>query len=545
MAKAILRIAKLKTFGNIGSSGAHVERSRDTPNADAARTHLNEVLVGSGFVMDDVKSALPEKYRKNAVLAVENLLTASPDFFRGLDDAAIKKWADESVRSMQKFWGKDNVVSATLHLDEETPHIHLFAIPKMENKHGDMALNCREFIGTRGKLRDMQTHYADSMKQFGLERGIEGSTRKHVPMKKLRGEADSILQPRVHNLDVIVKEKTVLGKRVVIESINDDIVRAKDAKELREIAHSHVLDRDINKQAKHNLSSLRSQDLLEVAHKLGYEKSDKEKNVYYTQAGKIAITGQKFYDFSNGKGGGGAIDFVMHTEDCDFNRACSILGDVIGIEAASTEIVLHSQSTAKKLASKPVALVKPNVSTDPSHKQGLIDYLHKQRCISMPTISKWINKGWVYASKFADTWQAVFTGENGYFRKNPATDFSGWVRGSEAEPKVYIEADSIAICESHIDAMSLHDKRPDLGICFVNGKGGAELGIREVLRRGKKPVLALDNESGTIEQMEALAKKYECGVLLSDYKDWNDDLTHAVDNGIHEPYEYNPYAPKP
>ena len=81
MSYAILRTEKLKTMGNIAASLSHNYRNRPTPNADPYRTVNNEHdLKTAGQVMDGIKNRLPEKTRKNAVLAIEYLITASPEW---------------------------------------------------------------------------------------------------------------------------------------------------------------------------------------------------------------------------------------------------------------------------------------------------------------------------------------------------------------------------------------------------------------------------------------------------------------------------------
>jgi hypothetical protein len=85
MAFAIIRTAKLKTAGNLGGLNNHLERKMEVPNADADLSHLNQRRVGSGDLARDVTHRLQaagiEKPRKNAVLAIEHLMTASPEAF--------------------------------------------------------------------------------------------------------------------------------------------------------------------------------------------------------------------------------------------------------------------------------------------------------------------------------------------------------------------------------------------------------------------------------------------------------------------------------
>lgn len=81
----VLRIQKLKTWGDIAGAGKHNQRERETPNADTARTTANQHLVGTPGMdnVANVKKAIEiQRGRKNAVLGVEMLLSASPAYFR-------------------------------------------------------------------------------------------------------------------------------------------------------------------------------------------------------------------------------------------------------------------------------------------------------------------------------------------------------------------------------------------------------------------------------------------------------------------------------
>ena len=81
MSFAIYRTAKLKSMGEIGGSLSHTYRTRNTPNADESRIHLNEhSLETYNSCFDALKNAIPEKRRSNAVLCIEHLITASPDW---------------------------------------------------------------------------------------------------------------------------------------------------------------------------------------------------------------------------------------------------------------------------------------------------------------------------------------------------------------------------------------------------------------------------------------------------------------------------------
>ena len=81
MSFAILRIQKLKSFADVGGSLSHNYRNRETLNADSDRTHLNEhELDTNEKCMTAIRDRIPEKRRKDAVLCIEHLVTASPEW---------------------------------------------------------------------------------------------------------------------------------------------------------------------------------------------------------------------------------------------------------------------------------------------------------------------------------------------------------------------------------------------------------------------------------------------------------------------------------
>ena len=180
MSFAILRTAKLKSFGEIGGSLSHNYRDRPTPNANSQLTQNNENSLSSAeLVMSAIKDKLPEKRRKDAVLCVEYLITASPDWV-GWHKSDEQKYFDDAKRWLEYRHGKDNVIATTIHRDESTPHMIAYVVPLVDGK-----LNAKKFLGGREKLSKMQTDFADNVgKSVGLVRGLEGSKAEHQTIKQ-------------------------------------------------------------------------------------------------------------------------------------------------------------------------------------------------------------------------------------------------------------------------------------------------------------------------------------------------------------------------
>ena len=177
---AILRTAKLKTMGNIGGSLAHNYRTIDTPNADPNRTPTNDHTVATPeAVKQAIQDRLPEKRRSDAVLCVEYLITASPEW-DGWGTDKEDEFFERAGQWLYDKHGKENVAGMSLHRDETTPHLVAYVVP-IDQKG---KLNCKEFLGGRAKLNKMQTDFANEVKSLGLTRGKEGSKSRHTSIKE-------------------------------------------------------------------------------------------------------------------------------------------------------------------------------------------------------------------------------------------------------------------------------------------------------------------------------------------------------------------------
>lgn len=187
----ILRAEKLKTFGNIGGSLAHTYRTRPTPNADPARAGQNRHTVGSADeVMERIRAKLPEKRRKDAVLAIEYFIGCSPGAFP--DDKAHMGYFRDALAWLKERHGADNVVASSLHFDESTPHMVAYVVPLDDQGK----LNAKKFLGGRQTLSSMQTEFAKKVgDKHGLDRGIERSTATHTSIKEWYGALNAAATP--------------------------------------------------------------------------------------------------------------------------------------------------------------------------------------------------------------------------------------------------------------------------------------------------------------------------------------------------------------
>ena len=198
MSFAILRHGKIKSTSR-GAAISHNHRLGDVDqiNIDKDQKHLNRCFMGDGLA-ERIAKKLPAKVRKDAVVSVEVLLTSGPEFFDGMEKDRVKlaknpeflAWVKKSLEWAKKEFG-GNLVDATLHMDESTPHLHLMAVPL--TKDGRL---CAKEIMARPELQRRQTQYAAVMAEFGLQRGEPAAEtkRRHIGLKKDPGSGGKTSQ---------------------------------------------------------------------------------------------------------------------------------------------------------------------------------------------------------------------------------------------------------------------------------------------------------------------------------------------------------------
>lgn len=214
---AIMRFAKLKTMGSIGASLQHNFRERETHNADPERTPDNEHQGGqaSSEIIGKLRQKLPDSFRKDAVLAVEYMMTASPEWWKKASPEDQAKFFERSREWLTEKYGKDNVLLTTIHRDETTPHMAAYVVPI--NDKGK--LSAYSFTGQRQQLRDDQTGFAEKMKDLGLERGIEGSKAKHKSIQQFYKEIEQVDSPQLTPDDLQQRKKGLVGRETKAEAL--------------------------------------------------------------------------------------------------------------------------------------------------------------------------------------------------------------------------------------------------------------------------------------------------------------------------------------
>ena len=185
---AIMRFAKYKG-PEIGNIEAHNERTKEkyasNPDVDTSRSKYNFHLVkppGKYRAESERQIAAAGcRTRKDSIRMIETLFTASPEFFKGKKRAEIRVFFEEALHFLEQHQSKETIISAVVHMDEKTPHMHLCFVPLTE----DGRLSAKEIVGNKKKLTQWQDRFWEHMvkKYPDLERGESASEtgRDHIP----------------------------------------------------------------------------------------------------------------------------------------------------------------------------------------------------------------------------------------------------------------------------------------------------------------------------------------------------------------------------
>ena len=246
MGYAVLHLEKAK--GTDSRMSAHIERTVHPKNADRTRTHLNRELVQfpegvrnrTQAIAHRVETAgIRRKVGTNQVRAIRVLLTGSNRDMKQIEaDGRLDDWCNDSLQWLRETYGEQNIVSAVLHMDEKTPHIHATVIPivtgerrkagqeeqngkkKYRKKNPQDVRLCADDVMARHRLKHYQDTYAQAMNKYGLQRGVDGSLARHISTmqyyKQLVEQQDS-LQENIENLlgleeEAMKKLKQVKGE---------------------------------------------------------------------------------------------------------------------------------------------------------------------------------------------------------------------------------------------------------------------------------------------------------------------------------------------
>jgi Plasmid recombination enzyme len=340
---AVMHVAKLKSVGSISGSSAHTARDNQPANASTEKAPDNVRIIGAEgaklaeLVADKIGNNGGKKIRQSsnpahrAVIALELLLTASPEYFRPNDPSAagvwepdkLEAWVEQNCEWLNEYFGS-NAVLAELHLDESTPHIHAYIVPINARGH----LSAKDLVGGREKLSTLQTDYAKAMEPLGLTRGIKGSKATSERIQDYYSSVNKAESSPLSREDLIAhsvdRQRQITRRKEAIQTAHtlaDKIAVLERTIENQKAALTRVENAaqlGVNKGAI---------TLAKVASDLGLVQNEVSPSRWFNDEHDIKITGDQFHDFRTAKTGSNAIDLVQQVNDNSFTQAVTFLDD--------------------------------------------------------------------------------------------------------------------------------------------------------------------------------------------------------------------------
>ena len=283
---AILRFAKYKG-PEISHIEAHNGRTKEkyasNPDVDTARSHLNFHLVTpQRKYRAEAEKQIAEagcRTRSDSVRVVEALVTASPEFFKGKKKAEVKAYFQEALDFIREHQDQKTIISAVVHMDEKTPHMHLCFVPLTEDKR----LSAKEIVGNKKKLTQWQDRFWEHMvkKYPDLERGESASQtgRDHIPPRLFK-EAVHLNRMKEQILKLMT-DTNLLNKKSKMEELEtllDKYVPATEAlrTKLRKYDKAYKALSDENSALEAELQTAKDASKEKIADRLKYGKTEQE-----------------------------------------------------------------------------------------------------------------------------------------------------------------------------------------------------------------------------------------------------------------------------
>jgi len=229
----ILRTQKIKSAIGITRALKHNSRTVQPDNANPEKTSLNTYFNSFEEALELYRKKLPEKIRKNAVHAIEVLITASPEALEKMTKKEQIRYFNESVKWAETvLGGRENLLSACIHRDEATPHLHIIFMPLKDKK-----LNANYYIGgSRNRMIELQDDFYNTVgKKFNLERGLPKAITKakHLKSRDYLAQKGQQLAQKEQELDE--QEKNLIAQKNAIIKFTNALSAFKQKELKREL----------------------------------------------------------------------------------------------------------------------------------------------------------------------------------------------------------------------------------------------------------------------------------------------------------------------
>lgn len=579
MSRIVFRVAKVKSLGDLSRLAQHNMRTGSEVR-NARQPYSVKNLVGKPDIYQGVVDSLPEKRRKDAVLAMEFVLTASPEWFSkdGTDGGPrdmekVKLFHDKARAWLRQEFGE--CVHARLHLDEKTPHWQGFIVPNKGFKPGE-SLTAKTLFSPE-TLEQYQDKAGEYFGAIGLERGERGSMAVHEDIKSYyrrvnaapvelppapkpvppattaEAAAEAIGLPTKHSK--LVDEATAAQRMradAALKVVEKSSAQAREATAKAQAAESRAIRAEkLNASLKATTDKLRDLPLWHVLELMGCEPKPGDRSKWVTPAGVVSITkgDPRFNSFENPEvKGRGAIDLVMRVQGLGFTESVSWLAQRTGdFEAVAGAVASHTVENAATTVLAAVKTAPEAVSSLPVPRPGLgqrvRSYLIEKRQIAVQLVDRLMQAGRLYADRYANACFLTDDRQGVEMRGTGPTPFHGW-RGHKRAFTVDGDPQRVAIVESAIEALSLRELHGVTAVSVggTNPEVAADV-ARQALARGAEVYAAQNADKAGDSQAKSVMQAVE-GVQRMrppEGKDWNDVLKDAKADGGGRP----PAAPRP
>ncbi len=270
MSYLVCHFGKYKSVNVFGLQKHNQRENKNYSNIDldTSKSHLNYDLINPTPInfRNTINNLIKEKrksdkaIRKDAVVYCECIISSDQNFFKNLSEDRQKLFFRESLEFLGKKLGKDNIISANVHLDETTPHMHVGFVPI----HGS-SLSAKKVLN-RNFLRDIHDKMPKFLKEngFDIERGKENAKIKHLETKDFK----RAYQSELNNLE---NEKIKLDKDIIfLENKRDTLKMLLNASVSFENLLEDINDIEIGKTLLGAKITIKNDDYIKLKEKFEF-----------------------------------------------------------------------------------------------------------------------------------------------------------------------------------------------------------------------------------------------------------------------------------
>ena len=291
MSYAIIRMEKYNSKAVKGIE-IHNTRSKDSlsnPDIDHSKSDQNYALLECKNYTQKIQERLDQrsnkrKVRADAVVMCQFIITSDNEFFKTITAEQERDYFERAVKFIANRYGQDNLISAEVHKDERTPHLHVQITPIRNGKL------CAKEIFNKTEMKALQTDFANEVGTvFGLKRGeSRENKRKHLSVEDYKNKT---------------KQEQLILEQQALKQADKELkaIRQRQEEEKERLRLSIIeVDKIIEEKTKYGLAELETTFNAKIAEKnKELEKKTDEINKLDTKIEEKNNEGQALVDKKN------------------------------------------------------------------------------------------------------------------------------------------------------------------------------------------------------------------------------------------------------